>query len=449
MRLGLATLLLVLASRAALASPADVFGLGSEAAALGGAVTARATGWEASYYNPAGLVFESRSDRGAATLGVVGSGSTLAINGKPYAVSEQLGVQLGAHLPLPFGSFLKDRLAVGFSMYALPKNVLRVIARLPSEEFYPYYDNRTQRLVILPALGIKLHDRVAIGVGFNFLAGLTGSVASGQGETRAIDARVDEEVYTNVKLNTGLRVEVGWGVSLGAAYRPAFSVPFRTTTHNVVAGQNIDLDVDAEGLFSPHQVALGAAWRWRMLALSFDADWSKWSSWKGPYVAVSSELPLAGRLDVAVPHLRFSDVWALRGGAEVRVLETTDVALDARLGGGFEPSPIPPQHGVTNLVDGDKLMLSAGAGVRVSHLLPKPVRFDVHFQLQMLGDRADAKIRAAAGETPDPADKLRDEVKDLQGDLSTMGFQTSNPGYPVLRGGGVVYAGGFNVTFEL
>src|SRR5262249_19283419 len=161
-------------ARPASASTPDVFGFGSESTSLAGAVTACAADFSAAFYNPAGLALAG-SARSVA-FGVTGYTSQLAIRGQHQTIRDPLGFELGVRAPVPLGGELRERIAIGFALHMLPDQIVRVIAHTPGEAFFPYYDNRTQRLVVLPAIAARITPRLALGVGFNFLAGLDGKV---------------------------------------------------------------------------------------------------------------------------------------------------------------------------------------------------------------------------------------------------------------------------------
>ena len=72
--------LLALTPRPAAASPVDLFGLGARAQAMAGAVLGTTRGFEATYYNPAGLAFERRP---SVALGFQSAGFDLEVNGEP------------------------------------------------------------------------------------------------------------------------------------------------------------------------------------------------------------------------------------------------------------------------------------------------------------------------------------------------------------------------------
>ena len=376
----------------AAASEPEVFGLGSEEAAVAGASAARVHDFSAGYYDPAGLTLARRPE---ASIGVIGFGSSLPLpDGSRFHMSDRLGILLGAATPIPFSGVLADRVYIGVALHLLPDSILRVVAHTPDQSFYPLYDNRTQRLVVLPAVAVRLWHGLAVGLGFNYLAGLGGNVAATEGSTRALEARVDEQIYSVVAVNAGVRWQALPRLALALVYRQAFGVPFRTVAKNQIAGQPIDLDVDAEGLYTPHTVVAGVAWRARRsLVLSLDVAWLHWSGWRGPYVAVSSELPLVGGIDTAPPAVAFNDGVAVRAGADWTALIAGAWAASVRGGYAFESSPVPAQQMGTQLVDGDKHHLTIGFGTRVA-ALGGELRFDVHGELQIVQALATGLIGA-------------------------------------------------------
>ena len=299
-------------------------------------------------------------------------------------MSDRVGILIGAATPIPFTGVLADRLFIGIALHLLPDAIVHVIAHTPDQAFYPLYDNRTQRLVILPAVAARLWRGLSVGIAFNYLAGLGGNVDATEGATRAIEARVDEQIYSRLAINAGVRWQVLRRLAVALVYRQAFGVPFATVARNQIAGQPIDLDVDAEELYTPHTLTVGVAWRARpSLMLSLDAAWLRWSDWRGPYVTVTSELPLVGSIATSPPHVAFVDGAALRAGADWTALVRGAWAASLRGGYAFESSPLPATQTGTQLLDGHKHHLTLGVGARVA-ALGGELRFDAHGELQIV-----------------------------------------------------------------
>jgi long-chain fatty acid transport protein len=428
-----------LAAGSAQANPGEVFGLGSANAARVGAVSAVSEDFASPYYNPAGAAFSTEK---RLTIGALAAASQLEINDQGQSISEPIGGFFGATLPAPVGGVLENKVVIALAIYA-PAVIARVIAHLPDEPFNPYYDNRTQRLVIQPALAFRVSDRLGLGIGLDILAGVNGGVVAVEGPTRALEPRVDEEIGTRLGVHLGARWDVGGGHRLALVYRQAFGVTFSTVAAVEVAGEPINLDLSAEGLYTPHQLVAGYAWATDDLVLSADATFALWSAYDGPYVRVASALPLVGALPGRSPAVPFENTVSLRAGVEKRL---GDVLL--RGGYGYETSPIPSgQHGITNLVDGPKHLFGLGAGFVFGR-----VRIDLHAQLHLVGERVLEK-RIAGGDSDDDDldiyDALRDEVVDDPNEPSTLGVQISNPGFPSIRGGGRVISGGLSVEWTL
>ena len=208
--------------------------------------------------------------RSALRIERVDGGPADGAPGVVQPIRDPLGIIVGAAAPVPLRGWLARRLYVGMVLYIVPEEVVRVIAHPPEEPLLPYYDNRTQRLLVLPSLALRLPAGLSVGVGINFLAGLEGRVQAAEGATRAVEARVDEQVLSTARVNVGLRWRSPAGRFAAAlVYRQRFSVPFSTTTRSSVAGQPLDIDVVAEGLYTPDQLVLGGAARalpWLLLS---------------------------------------------------------------------------------------------------------------------------------------------------------------------------------------
>lgn len=424
------------------ASPVEVFGFGSRHAGRGGAAAATVRDFAAGYYNPAGLAFGAGK---RLTFGTMAAVSNLRIEDERVAISEPLGFIIGVSAPAPLGGPLADIFHVGIGLYLLPRTAARVIARFPDEPFYPYYDNRTQRIVVLPTLSVRVHPELSLGVAVNVLATLDGRVTASEGATRGLEARVDEQIPPVARVHAGAlwRPAAVPGLGVALAFRQEFTVPFATVAETEVAGEPIDLDIRASGLYTPMQVVGGVAYERGAADVSLDLTWGNWSAYPGPYVEVRSELPLVGPLAGVLPQVPYRDTVGLAVGGQVQV----GAGWALRGGYGFESSPIPAtQTGVTNLLDGPKHRISSGAGL-ILPWGPRTVRFDLHARAELVGDRTLDKRIAGAGEVYDPFTALRDEVTDDPNDPATQGAQISNPGYPRLESGGQVYSAG--VTMEV
>lgn len=427
----------------AAASPVEVFGLGSRQAGQAGAGVASVDDMAATLVNPAGL---ARSRGRRLTLGGQGAFANLRINDRRTGLSDPLGAVFGLTAPAPLGGPLADRVHVGLGMYILPTTIARIIAHFPDEPFYPYYQGRTERLVLLPGVGVRVAPGLEVGLAANVLAGLGGAIAASEGATRELEARVDEKVPTVARVIAGVTWQPLAALRLGAVYRQRFEVPFSTLAETEVAGEPIDLDLRAAGQYSPTQLALGVAWLDDAATVSADLTYARWSTYPGPFVEVKSELPLVGPLAAELPAVPWKDTFGARLGAEAPLGPRAVL----RGGYGFETSPVPArQPGTTNLLDGPRHTLGAGVGLRWARHGGKAVRLDLHLQAQVVQPRTLDKRVLAAGDGGAAFDGLRDEVTDDPNEPATLGAQISNPGYPTISSGGQVFAGGVTMEVEL
>jgi hypothetical protein len=333
-------------------------------------------------------------------------------------------------------------------MYVLPTSIVRITARFPDQPFFPYYQGRAERLVIVPGVGVALGGGWSVGVAANFLAGLTGGIEAGEGATRALEARVDEVVPAVARLVAGVTWRPRRDLAVAAVYRQRFEVPFQTTAETEVAGEPIDLDLAATGQFSPHQVAVGATWRPPGGAVHLDLGYARWSTYPGA-LRRGRQRPAAGRSargraaggavarhGVGAAGRRLDDQ---RAGHGARRLRLRDLAGAGRAARRDQPARRPQAHGrpragawrgrapsaARACASSCTVRPSSSAAARSPRLSCRPAR-------------PPAASRGCATRSPT-----------IPSDPATQGAQISNPGYPGLDSGGQVFSGGLTVEVGL
>jgi len=217
---GLATVLAVVTLRApAAASPLDVVGLTSRHAAQASAGVASADDAAALYYDPAGLVARPGLEL---SLGMVGAHAFLDHAG---ALPDRSRCSSRC-APAAARGPLHDRVVIGVALHLLPSTIARVTAPAPDATVYPYYGDRLSRIAVLPGAAVRFGD-FAVGAAVDVLAGLAGDLEASEGETRAIDARIDERVPTVARVIAGATWQVRPDLRVGAVYRERFEIPSR------------------------------------------------------------------------------------------------------------------------------------------------------------------------------------------------------------------------------
>jgi hypothetical protein len=161
---------------------------------------------------------------------------------------------------------------------------------------------------------------------------------------------------------------------------------------------------------------------------------------------VEAELLGAGTLAPPLPPARYHDTLAVRAAVAGAAFRGPNFSLWLRAGAFFEPSFVGEQTGRTNQLDGDKIGLGLGFGLRwerIGPLYEHPVRIDVHGTLHHVADRAHTKIVSTAAEAQNDRGLLVDD------DPSTPGvLEISNPGFPQIDGGGWAWAAGLTLVVE-
>ncbi|HVY48597.1 MAG TPA: hypothetical protein VHB21_22060 [Minicystis sp.] len=429
---------LALAPAAARASVFDVEGFGPAGVAEVGARAARADDGTATFYGPGGLALGSgvRVEL-APTLGV----SNLAAQHKTLTLEDPFGVALAFDATIPFDGVLKDRIRFGFGSYLLPTNALRVLAHPEDQPFYPYFDNRTQRLVVLPALAVKIARGLGVGVGVNVLGGVSGPASVTTGASGAPEPRIDVEATTRLSAVVGVRFDPVDRVHLAATFRQKFSVPSRVDTSADVGGVPLVVSVNApENLFDPDTFVLAAGFDFGRLSVELDASYAVWSAFDGPFVDVHAELP-GVNIDANLPGALTRDVVGVRAAADYRV-DVGAHRLVLRAGAGFEPTMLRDvQQGTTNLLDGNKVLLGTGASLELAHVVGRALRVGAGLNTTVVTSyeqdkRLCTRLPCAADTVVGPDPKHPSQGID-------------NPGYPKLTGGGAFFSGSIGLGVDL
>ncbi|MGM0596170.1 MAG: OmpP1/FadL family transporter [Myxococcota bacterium] len=428
------------------ANPVDLFGAGSKSAAMADTGVASTDQADALFLNPARLSFTPKLSIMGGLLFQQAALQTPAGN---RSIRDSWYSHFGISFPSPFKGFLEDKIQFGFFAVAPLAEMTRIEMRLPSDPAYPYFENRSQRLVLIPGFSYILFDsptagKLSFGVGVNYFAALEGAIIGREGATRSVEARVFEEIQGKTTVNGGIAYNYK-SLHFGFSYRQAFGLDFHNVSFNHIAGTDINLDLKGKALYSPHTLSWGMVWKQPKYSIQFNLIEYLWSFYSTPLVSMRSQLPLVGSLVGELPETKFNNTMAFLIGGSYKL----NGKFILRGGVGFENKMLPEQTGKTNLLDTHKLKLTMGLTWKLS------TRLFLHGHLRyihLLGSTHRKNILTTDADcgTSIPASSstvLSDEVHCVPDDESTWGFQTTNPGYPSISSGGGVFAAG--ITLEV
>lgn len=349
----------VLCAAPAAADIASSFGLGANALSMSGAYTGVADDFSACYYNAAGLAFQQRpvfvhDKRGTSLFIGAGYASSLLwtkdpVSGRSSAgiaplSFEQIGLTAG---PSALGGILPARrLFLGFAFYSPTDAIIGWKERnTASDRYFVFYDNQDRIFGFLADAAYRFGDHLAIGAGANVLAASktitnVNFIQSGFSHTE------DNVILIKAAPVAGIMVKAGNGWSMGFNYRGEIKFSDYGVNNLSASGLPVYTQIfDYTRFFSPEQYALGIAYRFTQPSLLVSADatyinWSRFTDEQG------DGMPQTRLFDTVVPRL----------GVRYRIGHT---ALSA--GYAFLRSPVRDQSGVTNFLDSNKHLLSAGA----------------------------------------------------------------------------------------
>jgi len=398
---------------------------------MGGAMAATADDFAASYYNPAGNAFQNKPNFG---LGYLITGSSFTGYGiEAPELDETRGLIFGTTLPLPFGSFLKDRVSFGLAIF-LPDGVLLGIkVPDPTDPQYVILQNSGRSVTLIPTLGVKLHRGIAFGGGVQLFDNTSGELKGTVEPDGTIQATVGQELPTKFAPTCGLlfHPEEYWlalrGWRFGLVFRESFFTRYEIPVYTSIAQVPLSVSFEAVSLYMPRQWIAGLAFAWKRWLWEINASYNTWSDFPDPNLDIDVELeipilPISFRDSEDYP-TNFHDTLTARFGTEVLTYDGRDLKFLLRGGYAFDPSPAPAQRRLTNYLDTDRHIGAVSGGLEWhgigDYRFDVPFVFDVVFQAQYLPKRTSYK---------------------------NDGISADNPGYPSLGFAGYLYAVG--VTFS-
>ncbi len=382
-----------LAAAPAFASVFEMFGAGPRAVGMGGAMTAAASGGEASFHNPAMLA-------GAALAGAWGgfdythfdlnitlqrpvcTDATASCRSQfpggfssraPQLPRDTGGAQLGWHYPL--GGVFKERVVLGASLALPADHLIRISGPDPQTPHFPMYEGMPDRIAFLFAAAWRVTDYFWLGAGVQVLAGLDANIQLALNPTNGTmdNAAIRIGLQPKARLTAGATVHAPQDVWFAISYRQRLSLQYQIPT-DVALGKPAELAIalSHETLFTPDSFHAGIAWRplHGPVLLSGDLTWSLWSAMPDPSPQVALDvggagvngMGLGGALDVGTntPPIRldYQDTLSPALGVEWTVNENWRL----RSGYQYRPTPAPRATGPYDYLDGDVHALGLGVG---------------------------------------------------------------------------------------
>ncbi|MBS1151290.1 MAG: hypothetical protein H6Q89_2988 [Myxococcaceae bacterium] len=406
----LSTWLVLLAAATAHATVYDTYGFGPRAASMGGAMTAEAKDYSATFYNPALLVERKDVNFGLSFQwnkldGEVSKKDNARTLDCTYCQApDSVGYTLG--LLFPLGGKVKNRVALGVALYVPSGKLVRVLAPDPNAPFWFHYQSHPERVTIHAGAGIRIFDWWTIGLGVQVLADIVGSGASVEVDlfNKTVTSRqIDAHLATRVAPMFGIQIKPKDWLRFGVTYRSEMALKYEIPASvNLKGVATLAFVIQGYTHYTPHIVAFGGAWDITDdFTVSLDGEYNRWSGAPSPYVDLSIDLSgdtlkalgLNDALDLVSPVQPpgFADTFNARLGVEYRISKR----IAGRLGGFYRPTPVPKQNApTTNILDGTAIGIGAGIGFNFDdplEVFQSPVNIDFATQAQFLLPREATK----------------------------------------------------------
>ena len=364
-------------SSAAANAPEDLQGLGARTNAMGGAGSAAANDFSATYYAPSNLAYCENSHISVALRHTVYG---LDQNAEDPDATPAKELRDQTRVSFGFCNLLPFNLSLGmlFGMGLQDPMTLDQTSVDATPRFALYGDN-LEVLTITLGAAYRPIPEISLGIGVSILVNSVLALD--------IDAPVlvDDRVLT-ADINWNLKPRASLIASFTAMPLPNLRLTgtFRTALyHDLEAPAHIDIPplptpldliLRSGAFYSPRQINGGASYEpLPGLTAAFDLAWFNYAAAPGPYIWATPVRrdSLEGIFDYYDPadaDLGYRNILVPRVGLEYRFLEQEQVA--ARLGYAFRPSaidtqqPITEESPTTNLMDGNVHSMSFGGGYR-------------------------------------------------------------------------------------
>ncbi|MCC7541795.1 MAG: hypothetical protein IT379_36590 [Deltaproteobacteria bacterium] len=390
---------IVITSAPARATPADAFGVGPRAQAMGNTGVASLDGTTAAFYNAAAL---AAAEHPSLLLSYNFGHLALELSGRDPNILDMRGFELSGVFPLRLA---RDwTLAVGGGLH-LPDQFIARIQLLPATEpHFVMWDNRVHRIVVQLGASVRWRNLLAFGVGASLFADASGNglqfrIDSLPGRTIA-DAALDVELPIRAAPIAGLLVSPRPWLRFGLRYRGELSldlaldiVALARIPGTSIAGDVI-ISVRGTDYYTPAEVAGGAEVDVGPLTLAAELAWHRWSD----LPIVASDVALLIRLGVepstvqaAFPDPTYDDILIPRLGASWRIDLPRRRTLMARAGWWYERSPVPDQTGITSFADNNRHVTTLGGALSFPDF-GFPFTIEAAFQAHWMVERQTAKV---------------------------------------------------------
>lgn len=439
---------------AAHASVFEMFGAGPRAVGMGGAMTAAASGGEASFHNPAML-------GGAALAGAWGgfdfthNALTITLSRpvctgdtsmcrtnfptgfstrNPQLPRDSSGFQLGWHYPL--AGIFHRRVVLGAGLSLPSGHLIRISGPDPQTPNFPLYEGMPDRIAFLFAAAVRVTDSFWLGAGIQVLAGLDANIQLALNPTNGNmdSASIRIGLQPKARLTAGAALHPHPDLWLGLSYRQKLSLTYQIPT-DVALGQPADLAIALrhETLFTPDSFHLGAAWRLLdgPLLLSADLALSLWSAApdQSPIVALDvggtavNGMGLGQALDVGTQtppiDLHYQNTLTPSVGVEWNVNDS----FKLRTGYQYRPTPAPRATGPFNYLDNDAHAVGLGIGYGFGTLTAEQEKLQANHRDDPQGPRPRLHVDAGSQVLILPRRAVyKDDANDPVGNLEHGGL---------------------------
>jgi len=363
------------------------FGFGPKAIGMGNAFTAVADDFTAAWYNPAGMTQSNNLQFG---FGYQYVKPFMKVNGESRRIQDNHSLAVGVSTLIPFSAWLEERIYAGIAFYMPWDLVFGIKVPLPMEPQWVLLHNEPRDITIVPAVAVKIHPALSVGGSVILSDNTFGSFEATLTPENEAVLEVNQDLPTTFSPSAGLLFRPGeiWpglaGFRFGFVWQDDFLIEYKFMPLIGIGYIPLKINFEAKNLYQPMRFITGVSYAPNPdLLFALDLSFNLWSRMPDPNLTSSFDFrfpifPVTFAPTMSYPP-RFKDTLVPRVGAQFRVYDTEAMEVSLRAGYSYEPSPVPPQTGVTSYLDGDKHIFSFSPELNVKRFAGRELTFPLSF----------------------------------------------------------------------
>ncbi len=315
------------------------------------------------YFNPASIT----SKKGHLEL-MLGTGGFVSGFNRSKSISGNSNLfGLGLVIPLRLQKNLKNRITLGFLM-TTPFTIHMIMQTIDEPRFL-YFQDRLDRIMLIPAISIKLLNWLTLGLSINYGTFLNGWIDVRTAYRGGFNPWVEEDFGGTVSSIFGLLL-TKWDLNIGLSYRHMSWIPIENMVLVDYYGDRITFGLMADTFYTPSVYRLSVSKDLKGdFKIALDIQYQRWSLYDGGVLNINAYVTdvISSRLkkiDTLPDEISFRDI-IIPGFGIWWHGDIGGIKINTQIGYAYVPGFTTEATSPT-LIDNNKHIIGLGIGIERS-----------------------------------------------------------------------------------